>query len=276
MTLQPWPSPARDRPLAVAIPGSVLAVEQDLRDKTYKVGLLSRLFAVFRVDEVYIYADEETSDRDVEILRDLLEYQVVPPHLKRRLVPVKDTLKFAGVMPPLRLPNHSPPERPVAGYVVDGVIDRVRGSQCDVFLGNMGVGVLRPCNGSAGQPVTVRISRVEGGRILLEPASWGRVYVGYRVSVERNLPALVERLRASGYLIVGTSKYGSLEYSALKLLRERPALVVFGGPEEGLLSELSRRAFDLMINAVPLQGTETVRTEEAVAATLAIINALSW
>ena len=276
MTLQPWPSPARDHPLDVAIPGSVLAVEQDLRDKTYKVGTLSRLFAIYRVSTVYIYADEETSDSDVEILKDLLEYQVVPPHLKKRLVPVKESLKFAGIMPPLRLPNHSPPKRPLVGYIMDGVIDRVRGSQCDVFLGEIGVGVLRPCSGSAGQVVTVRISRVEGGRILLEPASWGKVYVGYKVAVERSLPALVEGLRAKGYVIVGTSKYGSVNYSALELLRGRPALVVFGGPAEGLLNELGRQAFDLLINAAPLQGTETVRTEEAVAAALAIINALSW
>jgi predicted SPOUT superfamily RNA methylase MTH1 len=55
-------------------------------------------------------------------------------------------------------------------------------------------------------------------------------------------------------------------------------LLAFGAPSQGLqeivgsegcqLSEL----VDFVVNMVPMQGTETVRTEEAVIATLAVFN----
>jgi hypothetical protein len=56
--------------------------------------------------------------------------------------------------------------------------------------------------------------------------------------------------------------------------------VAFGGPYQGLyeISELQgvdpEEKFDAVVNTVPRQGTETVRTEEALLATLALLNAL--
>jgi predicted SPOUT superfamily RNA methylase MTH1 len=84
-------------------------------------------------------------------------------------------------------------------------------------------------------------------------------------------------------LTVATSKFATRFQDAAKSLGEKwrkagTILVLFGAPARGLheivqdenvnLNELA----DFVVNTVPGQGTETVRTEEALLATLAILN----
>jgi predicted SPOUT superfamily RNA methylase MTH1 len=54
---------------------------------------------------------------------------------------------------------------------------------------------------------------------------------------------------------------------------------VFGGPYGGLFEICSSQGvdisrFDFVVNVIPNQGTATVRTEEALLATLAILNVM--
>ncbi len=267
-----WPPTRRSVPLEVAIPGSVLSVEQDLRDKTYKVGLISRALAVFRVDAVHIYYDEETEENDVELFKDLLEYHLTPPHLRKDLFPIRESLRYAGLMPPLKLPNHVVPTRLKNGDVIDGLVRSRRGYECEVYLGRAGVGTLKPCEAERGSVVTVSVASVRP-RLLLRRASWGRTYTGYAVKVVKDLRDLVKLAKEAGYLVIGTSKYGLLSIpSAMSQLTGRPLLVAFGGPSEGLMNTVGSKVFDIIINAIPYQGTESVRTEEALEATLALIN----
>jgi len=57
-------------------------------------------------------------------------------------------------------------------------------------------------------------------------------------------------------------------------------LVAFGAPSQGLYEIVARENLELdtlahfTVNTIPNQGTETVRTEEAVFASLAILNLL--
>ena len=62
--------------------------------------------------------------------------------------------------------------------------------------------------------------------------------------------------------------------------RSRRILIAFGSPRRGL-KELLRgegltleEAFHYTINTIPNQGCETIRTEEAIYATLALLNLL--
>jgi len=54
--------------------------------------------------------------------------------------------------------------------------------------------------------------------------------------------------------------------------------VAFGAPSQGLGDIVKRQGrrlselVDFVVNTVPMQGTETVRTEEALVASLAIFN----
>jgi predicted SPOUT superfamily RNA methylase MTH1 len=54
-------------------------------------------------------------------------------------------------------------------------------------------------------------------------------------------------------------------------------LIVFGGPKKGVAEILidegqSIKSYDFVVNMFPFQGTETVRLEESVLGTLAVLN----
>lgn len=86
----------------------------------------------------------------------------------------------------------------------------------------------------------------------------------------------------AGKLLIATSRYGEpLDIDLLMKVgaecETNDVLIAFGSPHKGILefmrgegTPISR--FDYVINSVPGQGTETIRVEEAVVATLAILN----
>jgi hypothetical protein len=87
-------------------------------------------------------------------------------------------------------------------------------------------------------------------------------------------------------LTIATSKKGKHITSVFEELREKwtvskKTLLAFGAPSQGLYEILSREQLkleevaDFVVNTIPNQGTETVRTEEALCATLSIFNTLN-
>jgi len=125
---------------------------------------------------------------------------------------------------------------------------------------------------TAGQKVEVQaVSRDE------VPEYWG-----YAVAVEhRALKPLLGEPRFD--LVIGTSKFAPFIQEVVKRLGERWAkassvLLLFGSPSRGLFDIAKDEglnlndAVDFVVNTFPNQGTETVRTEEAVLASLAILN----
>jgi methyltransferase len=83
-------------------------------------------------------------------------------------------------------------------------------------------------------------------------------------------------------LVVTTSRRGQVISPALRdeIRRRGTGLTtfVFGAPNRGveaLLNEAGlsiEEASDFIVNTIPSQGTETVRTEEAIMATLSVFN----
>jgi hypothetical protein len=83
-------------------------------------------------------------------------------------------------------------------------------------------------------------------------------------------------------LVIATSRYGSplteiAEKLAEKWEKANSVLVAFGAPSQGLADIIRREGFslsdvaDFVVNTIPMQGTETVRTEEALLASLGSI-----
>jgi predicted SPOUT superfamily RNA methylase MTH1 len=98
--------------LSIAIPASVISDTPHLREKTGKIGLIGRAAAIFRVDEIIVYPDNANVDqhRDLEFIALLLNYLETPQYLRKRTFPIQPNLEYAGILPPLRTPNH-----PVSG-----------------------------------------------------------------------------------------------------------------------------------------------------------------
>lgn len=108
------------------------------------------------------------------------------------------------------------------------------------------------------------------------------IYWGFRVSEAD--PTLGEIIKKDFFdLVFMTSRSGKPLTEAIENMRERwreaqNALIVFGSPREGLKKILAQEGLDInevsdfVLNVIPQQGVETVRTEEAVWATLALLN----
>jgi len=273
--------------LTVAIPSSFLSDVKDLRSKTVKVGFIARSAAIFRVDRILIYSDERTRSamEDVNTMKDILAYMETPQYLRKYLFKRKASLKYAGILPPLATPHHPLKSKLKGlreGEVREGVVvaKKAKGVLVDI-------GVEKPIllkeKANIGERLTLRITRkngrVEGRRIGKQEV---KDYWGYMVEVsEHPLGDTLRKNRESVKVL--TSRYGEPLREKLNQIlsawrKKREILLVFGGPYRGVLDMLSEERYrpeevsDFIVNTLPNQGTRTVRTEEAVHATLAILN----
>ena len=282
----------RSTPLQVVFPSSITMDTPHLREKTYKIGLIGRACAIFRVDEIIIYHDCEGKKckRQIQLISSILSYIETPQYLRKRLFPISKFLKYAGILPPLRTPHH-PTSKRIGELRIDecrdGVVIETDGKNSFIDIGVDKTGVLSGKKLPTNSRVTVKIMDVKKRNIELQLLKRDEVkdYWGYRVSSSNlSLGKTVKKMRPA--LTIATSRKGEKIYNVYKQLQEEMGksdrlIVAFGSPREGL-NEILRRenlklknVFDFTINTIPDQGTETVRTEEAIFASLALLNNIS-
>jgi hypothetical protein len=219
---------------------------------------------------------------DGKLGKTILEYMVLAPYLRKRVYPPNiPELRYAGVLPPLQLPTHGvggpqPGEcREALVVVVDstgitieaGLGKWVRLSGIDVkqFRKNDRVVV---CIKSLRPSIRLRLARK------------GEVYSGFKVVLTRGFKATL----GNSSLLVATSRLGKritprlLEEIVSEARQHGSLSVLFGAPDRGLYEIASEEGLELsnvvdyIINTIPGQGTRTVRVEEALLATLSLIN----
>ncbi len=274
--------------LAVAVPASVISDVPHLREKTSKIGMIGRAIAIFRVNEIIVYADNPKANqkRDIDFITLLLRYLETPQYLRKRLFELKPELQYAGILPPLRTPHH-----PVSGKTRDlkvgdyreGIVLEQERNGVLVEIGVEQPAMLYGEQAPLNTRLTTKVVKV-GGQVEVQIASREDIqqYWGYSVTEERRgLRAMLEARKFD--LTVGTSKLAPTFQEAKKQLCQKwstseKILVLFGSPTRGLF-EIAKEEnanlnelLDFVVNTVPNQGTETVRTEEALLASLAILN----
>ena len=273
--------------ISIAIPASVVSDTPHLREKTTKIGLIGRAAAIFRIDEIIIYPDHAKVDQKNEInfIATLLSHMETPQYLRKRLFKLKPELRYAGILPPLRTPHH-PLNRRIKGLKVgeyrEGVtLSKTReGTLIDIGVEQPALIVNKQL--PMQKRVTVKVKNVEK-RVEVELANRNEIpeYWGYTVTVEpKSFGTLVKR----GFdLTIATSKYGAPLADVAEKISERwkkaeKILLAFGAPTKGLYEIVKNEGFnlndtvDFVVNTIPMQGTETVRTEEALIASLAVFN----
>ena len=274
--------------MAIAIPASVILDTPHLREKTAKVGLIGRAAAIFRVNEIIVYPDSPkvNQSREMDLIATLLAYMETPQYLRKRLFKLEPRLQFAGILPPLRTPHHPLNKKAKnlkAGQYREGVVLSKTNEGVLVDIGVEQPALLREKQLAAGVRLTLRIAKA-ADPVEVQTAIQDEIpyYWGYRVVVERrSFKKLIENGKFD--LTIATSKKGvSFADVAYELAgnweKARNVLVAFGAPANGLY-EIARDEgsslddlVDFVINTIPSQGTETVRTEEALLASLAILN----
>lgn len=288
------------------VPSSLCREAEDKREATRKLGYVARAATVFRVDRLTVYPDPDGAGRWGDgFVETVLRYAATPPYLRKEAWDRRDELECVGVLPPLRVATQTGSGSDDSGSLRQGIVTevgsdgRVRvncGMQHPISLAVPGDRTIRE-----GERVTVRISsrRPVRAKIVDQPppgyqvdradldAALSRPDAGVRIAASRHGQSLTtERL---GRLVGTIADAGDMT-------------VAFGAPERGLPAILGVEAgvvdpstvdelaaavdardghgdavtgsgsdgprFDLWLNTVPNQGSEVVRTEEAMFATL--------
>lgn len=275
--------------LAVALPASVISDTPHLREKTAKLGLIGRAAAIFRVDEIIVYNDKLKANQhqNAYLIATLLAYMETPQYLRKRLFKIEQRLRYAGILPPLRTPHHplnrKTKKLKVGEYREGMTLSRTKEGVL-VDIGIEQPALLRETSWDLGKRLTLQIVNI-GESVEVQTVSKEAVpyYWGYTVKVENDSFRTVVENGAFD-LTIATSKLG-VKFSevAVSITEEwRKAactLVAFGAPTRGLHEIVKNEGanlddiVDFVVNTVPEQGTETVRTEEALLVSLAILNA---
>jgi predicted SPOUT superfamily RNA methylase MTH1 len=278
----------RDRRLAVAIPVSIVSDIPHLREKTLKIGLIGRAAAIFRVTEIIVFPDNLGSNqkRDRNLIVMLLSYMETPQYLRKRLFKIKPELRYAGILPPLRTPHHPLEKRAKKlkiGEYREGAILSVTESGSLVDIGVERPLLIPDKKLSINKRVTVKITKLgKHPRVTLANREEIEAYWGYTVTASNVSFGQLTKSRAYD-VVVATSKNGTpltqvADELAERWKKSRRVLVAFGAPTQGLQEIVAQENLrldevaDFTVNTIPDQGTETVRTEEALYASLALLN----
>jgi predicted SPOUT superfamily RNA methylase MTH1 len=281
----------RKTELAIAIPASLVSDIPHLREKTARIGMIGRAAAIFCVNEVIIFPDDPraSQSRDLNLISTILSYMETPQYLRKYLFKVKPELRYAGILPPLRTLHHPVTKKLrelKVGEFREGVtVSRVKeGVLVDI-------GVERPFlvenrEIKLNTRVTVRTTAINPEpKAAMVNRNEVPTYWGFQVTPsDEPFGQLVQR---RGFdLVIATSRLGTPFANVKEAILTRwknayQVLVIFGAPTQGLyeIAKLENVILDqianFVVNMIPSQGTKTVRTEEAVYASLAVLNAVT-
>lgn len=266
--------------VCVAIPDTVLEEQDSVREKTAKLGQVARYCSIFGVDTIRIFNDPRGRG-EPSFIKNVLEYLETPQYLRRRLFPLSDDLRYAGLLPPLRIPSHKPKlplEKLQPGEYREGVV-LADGSSVDVGLD---APVELRKKEAPHRRLTVRITRVSPPRIEGVPVDSREIkaYWGYSVEVSGAAALLNDPVF---HLKVATSRHGDPVTRVARGMRTDlkdagAVMLLFGSPSRGLFEMLGkdlRGRVAYVVNIFPEQNVVTARTEEAMLSTLYLLGLLT-
>jgi methyltransferase len=287
--------PTRHYSLSIVIPSSIVDNAQSKELRTYLVGQIARTAGIFRVDEIIIYHDvlNKKIDKDyVNFFVTNLQYLETPQYLRKTLFPRSDDLVFSGLMNPLDSSHHLRidewcPYR--EGCVLNRPVKKGEGSWVNI-------GLTKDCKIDTQLEdktrVTVRLkekkfeNRIKfysGEACSMEEPKENGLYWGYAVRIAENFKEIFENsFYPEGYdFIIGTSDKGE-DYTQANYEKHKDfkhCLLFFGGLQgiEGMLEsdeqfkQDEKSIFDLYLNTCLKQGLRTIRTEEAILISLAVL-----
>jgi len=278
--------PKRHAKIIVAFPSSVISKSENPLIASIRLATIARAASIFRVERLLIYLEAKSLDdrRSQVVARTILEYLATPQYLRKNLFEKSAELKYAGALPPLRIPSHTVPNRlhevKPGDFREGAILGKAHGIKVDVGLG-VPFDLTNMARVPKGRHLPVRILDAE--RRLAEPVTREQLpfYWCYEVEAPESTLSSVLRSSASS-LKIATSRSGESVWKVLpniaRLLEgKEEVLLAFGSPSKGLSEILAEekinlwQSFDLTLNAAVDQGVATIRTEEAILMSLAVL-----
>lgn len=264
--------------LSIAVPDSALSDEKTLENKTRKIASIARSCGIFRINEIVVYRDGKTNENDSKLFITILKYLETPQYFRRHVFQKTNLLKFAGVLPPLKIPNQTGTANPkeiMKNDVREGVVVRVKGKKgIDIGVNHI---IDFHSKQDVGKRVIVQIKNTFPNFSIKEITKTEiSGYWSYSVKQSSNLFSLLSSW--NGIKILTSRKAKNLNNAHIDELKrsKKPILIVFGSTTKGIHDILGTKINNLqnskVINFFPNQGTETVRLEEAIMGTLSILN----
>jgi predicted SPOUT superfamily RNA methylase MTH1 len=281
--------------LSIVIPSSIVDNAQSKELRTYLVGQIARTAGIFRVDEIIIFHDilNKKLDKDyISFFVTNLQYLETPQYLRKTLFPRSDDLVCSGLMNPLESSHHVRIDEWCAyreGCVLNRPVKKGEGSWVNI-------GLTKDCKIDTQLEdktrVTVklnetafdqRLKNYSGVAVSMEDPKEHGLYWGYTVRVAETFKEIFDNsYYPEGYdFIIGTSDkgedYTTADYQAHKDFKH--SLLFFGGLQgiEGMMESDEhfrsdeKTVFDLYLNTCLKQGLRTIRTEEAILISLAVL-----
>lgn len=276
---KPW----RTFPLTTfSIPSSLISDVFDDREKVRKIGYVGRAAAIFRVEEIMIYADD--SKDNAEYINSLLQYQETPPYLRKKIIKIDPKLRLAGLLQPLKSVHHVPES--FGANIREGVVISSNDIKSIVDVG-MKKHVIVYKHLPIGKRITVVLKKELDNSYIGIPIDRNSIdiYWGFTTKIFKDMKELLQFLKSCGYLVICASKKGEMIYEVENILSKELKMynklnVVFGGPKLDVDEIAQKSGINIndycnhIVNFVPRQGVESIRTEEAVLIVLAILNYL--
>ena len=283
--------------LSILIPSSIVDNAQSKELRTYLIGELARTIGIFKISEVIIFHDKlKDNSRDyINYFIKNLQYLETPQYLRKTLFPMSEDLKLSGLMNPLESQHHLRKDE-WSPYREGCVLDRpVSGEYSWV-----NIGLNKDCKINQKLPpktrVTVKLNEDNFNNKLKyytgtpvsmsEPFLKNGTYWGYVVRVcETYKDIFNDSIYEEGYdFVIGTSDKGE-NYKTANFSKKKDfkhCLIIFGGISgiEGMMIDDEHNkintnnisdSFDLYLNTCMNQGLRTIRTEEAILISLAVI-----
>lgn len=247
----------------IVVPSSVGMTIDNPRLETFAIGTIGRAAAIFGVDEIVVYEDE--AERAGRRVSRILDYQATAPYLRKRLFPISEELEHVGVLPPLNLPLHLVPSFVEEDQLRMGAMT---GKRVDIGLEEQAELDLEGGEDppEPGQQFPVKVTAARSDRVQVRPVDPDE-YASFSVRRTPNLSTALE----GGSPLLGTSREGE-PFDEEDHLFDEDCTLVFGTPERGIREILDREVKFPLVNTIPDQHTRSVRVEEALMASLAIIN----
>ncbi len=283
--------------LSILIPSSIVDNAQSKELRTYLIGEIARTLGIFKISEVIIFHDKlkDNSKDYINYFIKNLQYLETPQYLRKTLFPVSDDLKLSGLMNPLESQHHLRKDE-WSPYREGCVLNRpVNGEYSWV-----NIGLNKDCKINQKLPpktrVTVKLNETGFNNKLKfytgtpvsmsEPFLQNGTYWGYVIRVCETYDDIFKNsIYKEGYdFIIGTSdkgeNYRTADFNKKKNFKH--CLIIFGGISgiEGMMVDDEHnqinegnieKNFDLYLNTCMNQGLRTIRTEEAILISLAVI-----